>query len=206
MKNIVGFLLLWMGHAALAQETLDLQKVAFTLNGTEQVTIGKLRERTQERLGMLEKYIGVLTERPADWERQNRAIGLASKLFTDCCDRETVAIEVSSINRPNDPPVRYSPEAYFIRLKNLNYSKIEVKFAEIAIYEFRKGAGGKYYGYAVVGQTFVGYKDGRIAYQDRTNKHIEITIDIVQYYEDGKLKDAWDVKLGNVSVIATKTL
>jgi hypothetical protein len=95
-------------------------------------------------------------------------------------------------------------EKYLARLKSLPFTRVVIKFYDIAyISDFTKGPDGKYYSTATIIQEFTGFKDDNIVYTDVTKKDIEIIIDIV---EDKFFKEKrWKIYLGDIKATETKT-
>ena len=100
--------------------------------------------------------------------------------------------------------VNRSMEKYLARLKSLPFTKVVIKFYDIAyIRDFTKGPDGKYYSTATIIQEFTGFKDDNIVYTDVTKKDIEIIIDLV---EDKFFKEKrWKIFLGDIKASETKT-
>jgi hypothetical protein len=95
-------------------------------------------------------------------------------------------------------------EKYLARLKSLPYTKVVIKFYDIAyIRDFTKGADGKYYSTATIIQEFNGFSNDDMIYSDITKKDIEIIIDIVEdtFFQEKR----WKIYLGDIKATETKT-
>jgi hypothetical protein len=95
-------------------------------------------------------------------------------------------------------------EKYLARLKSLPYTKVVIKFYDIAyIREFTKGPDGKYYSTATIIQEFTGFNEDNIVYTDVTKKDIEIIIDLVEdkFFNEKR----WKIFLGDIKASETKS-
>jgi hypothetical protein len=95
-------------------------------------------------------------------------------------------------------------EKYLARLKSLPYTKVVIRFYDIAyISEFTKGPDGKYYSTATIIQEFTGFNEDNIVYTDVTKKDIEIIIDLVEdkFFNEKR----WKIFLGDIKASETKS-
>jgi hypothetical protein len=94
---------------------------------------------------------------------------------------------------------------YLARLKSLPYTKVIIKFYDIAyIRDFTKGPDGKYYSTATIIQEFTGFDKDDIIYKDITKKDVEIIVDLV---EDNFFNEKrWKIFLGDIRATETKAV
>jgi hypothetical protein len=92
---------------------------------------------------------------------------------------------------------------YLARLKSLPYTKVVIKFYDIAyVSEFTKGPDGRYYSVATVIQEFTGFSGDNIIYTDVTKKEIEIIIDLVE--DPFFNQKSWKIFLGDIKASETR--
>ena len=158
------------------------------------------KEQTMQKVEELQQYIVTLGSKDEPAEKRNMAEKEALKLFY------TGAImEISGLNP--DGSVRIisrSMKKYLARLKSLPYTKVVIKFYDIAyIRDFTKGPDGKYYSTATIIQEFTGFTNDNIIYTDITKKEIEIIIDIVEdkFFNEKR----WKIFLGDIKATETRT-
>lgn len=108
-------------------------------------------------------------------------------------------IEVTSKNRVGS---RKLPIAqYLSNLSNLNYSSVEITYANLRfISELNQAPDGNYYGIVRGEQTFKGIVNGVVKYGDVVDKNYRIKVESLNNIESGKKKVIWKVLLGDVSV------
>ncbi len=200
---LVGFIScvsLW----AIAQETKTAvtskqAKITDEINLSD-TDIKVFKEQTKQKIEEFQQYIVTLGSKDEPAEKRNMAEKEALKLFYKGADMEisTVLLDgtVHKLNRPM--------EKYLARLKSLPYTKLIIKFYDIAyVREFTKGPDGKYYSTATIIQEFTGFSDDDIIYTDVTKKEIEIIIDIVEdtFFQEKR----WKIFLGDIKATETKT-
>jgi hypothetical protein len=174
-------------------------KIVDEINLSEQ-DIELFKEQTKQKVEEFQQYIVTLGSKDEPAEKRNMAEKEALKLFYKGAEMEISIIQadgtLQKINRPM--------EKYLARLKSLPYTKVVIKFYDIAyISDFTKGPDGKYYSTATIIQEFTGFKDDNIVYTDVTKKDIEIIIDII---EDKFFKEKrWKIFLGDIKASETKT-
>jgi len=200
---LVGFIScvsLW----AIAQETKTAvtskqAKITDEINLSD-TDIKVFKEQTKQKIEEFQQYIVTLGSKDEPAEKRNMAEKEALKLFYKGADMEisTVLLDgtVHKLNRPM--------EKYLARLKSLPYTKLIIKFYDIAyVREFTKGPDGKYYSTATIIQEFTGFSDDDIIYTDVTKKEIEIIIDIVEdtFFQEKR----WKIFLGDIKATETKS-
>jgi len=174
-------------------------KIVDEINLSEQ-DIQVFKEQTKQKVDEFQQYIVTLGSKDEPAEKRNMAEKEALKLFYKGAQMEISMImpdgAVQKVNRPM--------EKYLARLKSLPFTKVIIKFYDIAyIRDFTKGPDGKYYSTATIIQEFTGFKDDNIVYTDVTKKDIEIIIDLV---EDKFFKEKrWKIFLGDIKASETKT-
>ena len=174
-------------------------KIVDEINLSEQ-DIQVFKEQTKQKVDEFQQYIVTLGSKDEPAEKRNMAEKEALKLFYKGAQMEISMVmpdgTVQKVNRPM--------EKYLARLKSLPFTRVVIKFYDIAyIRDFTKGPDGKYYSTATIIQEFTGFKDDNIVYTDVTKKDIEIIIDLV---EDKFFKEKrWKIFLGDIKASETKT-
>jgi hypothetical protein len=173
-------------------------KIVDQINLSDQ-DIEVFKEQTKQKVDEFQQYIMTLGSKDEPSAKRNMAEKEALKLFFKGAQMEISMIKgdgsVQKVNRPM--------EKYLARLKSLPYTRVVIKFYDIAyISEFTKGPDGKYYSTATVIQEFTGFNEDNIVYTDVTKKDIEIIIDLV---EDAFFKEKrWKIFLGDIKASETK--
>ncbi len=130
---------------------------------------------------------------------KDNAVDQAVSLFID-----GAIIEVSSVHseEKKDLGVR----DFLEKFRNLHYDHIVITFSHVDyVSNIRKGADGKYYGLVSFEQTFRGYRDGRLIYEDETKKTTEVQLIVYERNLHGNAVQQWDVLLSDIEVLGTKT-
>lgn len=174
-------------------------KIVDEINLSEQ-DIQVFKEQTKQKVDEFQQYIVTLGSKDEPAEKRNMAEKEALKLFYKGAQMEISMIMPDGIVQK----VNRSMEKYLARLKSLPFTKVVIKFYDIAyIRDFTKGPDGKYYSTATIIQEFTGFKDDNIVYTDITKKDIEIIIDLV---EDKFFKEKrWKIFLGDIKANETKS-
>lgn len=161
--------------------------------------IDVFKEQTKQKIEEFQQYIVTIGSKDEPAERRNMAEKEALKLFYD-----GAVMEISTL-MPNGSSQKISRpmEKYLARLKSLPYTRVEIRFYDIAyVSEFTKGPDGKYYSTATIIQEFTGYTADDVVYKDITKKEVEIIIDLV---EDKFFKEKrWKIFLGDIKATETK--
>jgi len=157
------------------------------------------KEQTKQKVEEFQQYIVTLGSKDEPQEKRNMAEKEALKLFYKGAEMEITTIlpdgMVQKVSRPM--------EKYLARLKSLPYTKVIIKFYDIAyIREFTKGPDGKYYSTATIIQEFTGFSNDDIIYTDITKKEVEIIVDIVEdkFYKEKR----WKIFLGDIKATETR--
>jgi len=158
------------------------------------------KDQTKQKVDEFQQYIVTLGSKDQPSEKRDLAEKEAIKLFYKGAQMETSILmpdgSTQKVNRPM--------EKYLARLKSLPYTKVVIKFYDIAyIREFTKGADGKYYSTATIIQEFTGFNKDNIVYTDVTKKDIEIIIDLVEdkFFNEKR----WKIFLGDIKSSETKS-
>ncbi len=157
------------------------------------------KEQTKQKIEEFQQYIVTLGNKNEPAEKRNMAEKEAVKLFYNGAQMEITTIKpdgsIQIINRPM--------EKYLARLKSLPFTKVIIKFYDIAyISEFTKGPDGKYYSTATIIQEFTGFTNDEIVYKDVTKKEVEIIVDLVEdkFFNEKR----WKIFLGDIKATETK--
>ena len=146
----------------------------------------------------LSSYIQIICDNKSTIIKASNAVDLACKLFLD----EERIVQVSNAN--NKAVREFKVRHYFEHLKLLGYTKVEIVWVEVGyVSQLRKGVDGNYYGVITIKQKFTGYKNDMPAYQDITEKHIEVVLKQVEIAQAGNSLQCWDVLLGDINVEET---
>jgi hypothetical protein len=202
-KSLLPLIALFLNLVASGQTktavTSKEAKIVDEINLSEQ-DIQVFKEQTKQKVDEFQQYIVTLGSKDEPAEKRNMAEKEALKLFYKGAQMEISMIMPDGIVQK----VNRSMEKYLARLKSLPFTKVVIKFYDIAyIRDFTKGPDGKYYSTATIIQEFTGFKDDNIVYTDVTKKDIEIIIDLV---EDKFFKEKrWKIFLGDIKASETKT-
>ncbi len=158
------------------------------------------KEQTKQKIEEFQQYIVTLGSKDQPAEKRNMAEKEALKLFYEGAQMEISVIMPDGTTQKVNRPM----EKYLARLKSLPYTRVVIKFYDIAyVSEFTKGPDGKYYSTATIIQEFTGYTADDVVYKDITKKEVEIIIDLV---EDKFFKEKrWKIFLGDIKASETKT-
>lgn len=158
------------------------------------------KEQTKQKVDEFQQYIVTLGSKDEPAEKRNMAEKEALKLFYKGAQMEiSQALDNGTFVKVSRPM-----EKYLARLKSLPYTKVVIKFYDIAyIRDFTKGPDGKYYSTATIIQEFTGFNKDNIIYTDVTKKDIEIIIDIVE--DKFFMEKRWKIFLGDIKASETKT-
>jgi len=173
-------------------------KIVDEINLSE-ADIEVFKDQTKQKVDEFQQYIITLGSKDQPAEKRDMAEKEALKLFYKGAQMEiSVLMPDGSTQKVNRPM-----EKYLARLKSLPYTKVVIKFYDIAyIREFTKGPDGKYYSTATIIQEFTGFNDDNIVYTDVTKKDIEIIIDLVEdkFFNEKR----WKIFLGDIKASETK--
>jgi hypothetical protein len=174
-------------------------RIVDEINLSEQ-DIQVFKEQTKQKVEEFQQYIVTLGSKDEPDEKRNMAEKEALKLFFKGSQMEiSMVLPDGTIQKVNRPM-----EKYLARLKSLPFTKVVIKFYDIAyISNFTKGPDGKYYSTATIIQEFTGFNDDKIVYTDVTKKEVEIIIDLVEdkFFNEKR----WKIFLGDIKASETKT-
>ena len=128
----------------------------------------------------------------------DNAVDQATSLFV-----EGAIIEVSSVH--NNEKRHLKVRDFLEKFRNLRYDRVVITFSRVDyVSNIRKGTDGKYYGLVSFEQTFRGYNDGRLVYEDETKKTTEVQLVVYERNLRGNAIQQWDVMLSDVEILGTK--
>ena len=174
-------------------------KIVDEINLSE-ADIEVFKEQTKQKVDEFQQYIITLGSKDQPAEKRDMAEKEAIKLFYKGATMELSVLMPDGSTQKVARPM----EKYLARLKSLPYTKVVIKFYDIAyIREFTKGPDGKYYSTATIIQEFTGFNEDNIVYTDVTKKDIEIIIDLVEdkFFNEKR----WKIFLGDIKASETKS-
>ena len=128
----------------------------------------------------------------------DNAVDQATSLFV-----QGAIIEVSSLH--SDEKKHLKVRDFLEKFRNLHYDRVTITFSHVDyVSNIRKGSDGKYYGLVSFEQTFRGYNDGRLVYEDETKKTTEVQLVVYERNLRGNAIQQWDVMLSDVEILGTK--
>lgn len=96
-----------------------------------------------------------------------------------------------------------SMKSYLKALRNMTYTEVIIESAgAVRIDNIFQTGDGQYEAIAYFCQGFYGYRDGKLTYNDTTDKAVKVYIRAVEAPEIGGL--TWEAYLGDVSVVSTR--
>lgn len=168
-----------------------------------------IRYRAAEKVAQLLEDIEIIANPDNSKDVRTKFKGKAVRLFIANCEpyeeegiqKKGVEMEITSTYRTK--PRRRLMKDYFTGLMNLRYSKVEIKSSnihDIQVSELRQIGENTFVCTAVFVQVFVGFKDGKPVYTDRTKKSVKCYV----YREDTMDGYEYIVKLGDTKALETK--
>ena len=157
------------------------------------------KEQTRQKVDEFTQHIVTIGDKEQPAERRNLAEKEALKLFFAGAIMEISSVAADgTINKVSRPMGKY-----LARLKSLPYTRVEIRFYDIAyVSEFTKGPDGRYYSVATIIQEFTGFSGDNIIYTDVTKKEIEIIIDLVE--DPFFNQKSWKIFLGDIKASETR--
>ena len=214
MKRFIFALLLIIGgyvySPLFAQSDIEL-----TPQQKEDIIV-RMKDKLEDFLFRLQ----LMGEKTNPLEVRQKAYDQAIKLFIGNCEpyyvmnpitgaserKKAVQMETSSVNRSttNCQPMKQ----YFKNLlNNRSYTNIKIEQADvIRIDNFRQVGPGKYEAIASFCQYFKGYSGDQIRYADKTYKTVKIYIDYTLNRGSSGDEAIFDIKLGDMKVLATERI
>lgn len=196
----------FLGCGLYAQQTASkIARSSKTARITDEINIsegdvGIFKETTEKKVAEFQQHIVIIADKDQPAEKRNLAEREALKLFY-----KGAIMEVSYLDKDGETEIRSrTMENYLFRLKTLPYTRVEIKYYDIAyITDFIKGPNSRYYAVATIFQEFTGFVGDNIAYTDITQKEIEIVVEQIEdkFYNEKR----WKVFLGNIKATETKS-
>lgn len=166
---------------------------------TGNVSQEEFSEQAVKKTKQLNSYLKILCTKTYGYEEHNKALDQAIRLFIN----EDATVQVSSVT--NDDIKSYKIRQYLLRLKSLNYDRVEVEWTNVQyVDKLKKGVDGNYYGTVTLEQVFRGFRDGKVVYEDVTKKSATVVLKAYEKSRDGTTAKMWDVMLSDIGVIYTK--
>jgi len=206
MKKIL-IILIFLGELAansFAQAPSKIARSSKTARIIDEINISEadvnmFKTVTERKVAELQQHIIIISDKDQPPEKRNLAELEALKLFY-----KGAMMEVSYIDTGGETIIKTrSIENYLYRLKTLPFTKVIIKYFDIAyVTEFIKGPDNKFYAVATIFQEFTGFVGDNITYTDITQKEIEIVVE----QEEDKFYDEkrWKIYLGNIKATETK--
>lgn len=152
-----------------------------------------------EKIKDLSKYIKIVGNKSTDFSEAKRVTDRATELFA-----EGSQIAVSSLS--SDDIAYYNVREYFEHLMALNYDKVTIQWYDIQyVSDLEQQPDGRYVGVITIYQRFEGEQKDGLKYKDTTKKDITVYVERKQTQIRGRMIDFWDVMLGDIRVIETKS-
>lgn len=167
-----------------------------------------MKQRAQQKVAQMNDNISFMADKSKNLNTRNYYKKRALNLFVEKGEpfeeegiyNSGVKMETTSIYRKK--PSRRLMKDYFAGLVNLRYTKVDIqstKVHEIEVSNLHKIDDNKYVCTAYFEQIFVGYRDGRPVYKDRTKKKVKVYI-LAEETIDGQ---EFIVLLGDVTALET---
>ena len=194
LKYIIGLIFLCSCALAFAQTDSEINAL--------------MRDRAQQKVAQMNDNISFMADKNKDLNTRSYYRGKALKLFVERGEpyeeegayNSGVKMQTTSVYRKK-PTTRLMKD-YFTGLINLRYSKVDIqstKVNEIEVSKLQKIDDNKYVCTAYFEQIFIGYRDGRPIYKDRTRKKVKIYV-LAEETLDGT---EYIVQLGDVTALET---
>lgn len=191
---------LFISETALCQDSLATkdQSALFDQILLSDKDKAVFKEYTKQKVEEFQQYIVTIGNKSEPMELRNMAEREALKLFY-----KGAHIEISFLEQNGKTSIVSRPiEKYLARLKSLLYTKVIIKYYDIAyVSDFIKGPDGRYYSTATIVQEFTGFMGDKVQYSDITKKEIEIVIDLVE--DTFFMEKRWKIFLGNIKAVET---
>ncbi len=199
--KITKFVIILSFLCAFSIENLNAQNKNLNVVEEFELTDEELKafkQTTRDKISELETCIKIIGDKKYSSIKKKKSIETALKLFIP-----DAKMQVSSLRNGRVSVNTFPMETYFMRLKSLPYSKVKISFYDLAyISDFQKGADGKYYATAFIFQKFEGFYGDNLSYEDKTQKTIDITLELRE--DPFFKKKRWVILLGDVKVTETK--
>lgn len=194
IKYILSLLFLLIGANVYAQSDTGMTEL--------------MKQRAQQKVAQMNDYISFLADKSKSLDTRNYYRGQALNLFIEKGEPfeeegiHNTGVKMETTSKYSKKPSRRLMKNYFTGLIELRYSKVSIqstKVNEIKISDLQKIDDNKYVCTAYYEQIFVGERDGKIVYKDRTRKKVKIYI-LSEETIDG---EEFIVLLGDVTALET---
>lgn len=197
--------------ALLFQQNAVAQQV--TLSDEEK---GELQIRVKQKIEDFQMHLGTIASKANVTEAsKDAATASALELFIgrgkpyEYMDnygiiRTHEAVKMQTSNRKKTFPPK--PMTQYLRsLRNLTYSKVIIESADaVRVDNIFETSDGKYEAVAYFSQNFCGYRDGRLVYNDVTEKKVKVYVEKETIPRpSGESQVIWRVLLGDMYVVQT---
>lgn len=189
---------------------------SFAQNHTNDLTQGEIeafKVQCQERIDAFQMALEIIADKRQNAEIKNHYISTIPEMFmgngdpwtdTNGTKHNAVEMQISAIRNGNTHVSSLPLKSYLQRLRNLKYTRVEIKKAKTCrISNFYKVNENLYTATCTFFQYFTGQSGETLVYRDYTQKDVDVYI---QRVEDGSLGSYWDMKFGDVNVSETKTM
>jgi hypothetical protein len=162
------------------------------------VTNDEFRKKALAKIKEFQGCLYILCDITSGNVALDNAVDQGTSLFID-----GAIIEVSTVHSGEKKQLKVRD--FLEKFRNLRYDRVIITFSRVEyVSNIRKGADGKYYGLVSFEQTFRGYSDGRLVYEDQTKKTAEVQLVVYERNLRGNAIQQWDVMLSDVEVLGTK--
>jgi hypothetical protein len=162
------------------------------------VSSDEVKKKALAKIKEFEGCLFILCDITSGNAALDNAVDQATSLFID-----GAIIEVSSVHSNEKKHLRVRD--FLEKFRNLHYDRVVITFSHVDyVSNIRKGSDGKYYGLVSFEQTFRGYNDGRLVYEDETKKTTEVQLVVYERNLRGNAIQQWDVMLSDVEILGTK--
>lgn len=167
-------------------------KLPAKLSDEEKVTY---KNKSIDKVVEFKNYLNVIANRKRSQSEKSEAIKSALKLFTP-----GASIEVTSRNKAG--AVKKPVAKYLNDLSNLNYSSVQIEYAELKLVsEFMQADDGNYYGIISGEQSFIGNDGkGNLMYSDIVNKNYKVKLEAYKKIKDNREENKWNILFGDVTI------
>lgn len=177
----------------------------------------ELQNRAKEKITAFVGYLGTIASKDVSDIYKDEAVASALDLFIgkgykyETLDDNNNPIEHNPVTMQtsNKSGRKYPPKPMTLYLKNLRdlkqYTKVVIETADaVRVDQVTETGDGKYRAVAYYFQKFIGMRDGKVLYQDYTQKKLTIYIERKQIPTPDGNMNVWVIQLGDVSAEETK--
>ena len=168
---------------------------------SEDLDFARFKDVALEKTKRLSGYIEQITNKELSSIVKDKAVDQAIGLF----ERPDNIVHVSNATTGTQKEhliTRYLGS----HLRMLNYDLVKIEWADIQYAsDFELQMDGSYTAVVSIQQRFTGMVDGEVYYSDVTNKNVQIKLRTYEKVQEGRTTVLWDVFLGDIGVVSTKT-